>query len=188
MSRSHYSGHVTVGISKVQPGSDIQQALAGDVGRQLDAVGRLFEAWQAEAQTKRVQSLAARGFPSGTGLEQALLVFNKRGERRKGARKAQDWYFAARRHTAESSSQLCARCYVCVSRQEVYYVDKAKEWRQAEELCRHCLQCVMRSLLGEDDAAIFQEAGSILESGWSPVINPRLADALVERRTFFSVL
>jgi len=59
---------------------------------------------------------------------------------------------------------------------------------QTDELCRHCLQSVMRGLLGEDDDAILDEARSILESEWSPVINPRLADALVERRTFFSVL
>ncbi len=50
------------------------------------------------------------------------------------------------------------------------------------------MHCVMRHLLGDDDAAIMEEARHILDSDWSPVINSRLADALVDSRTFFSVL
>ncbi len=38
----------------------------------------------------------------------------------------QDWYFSQRTHT----EQPCARCCVRVSRQEIYFVDRAKTWQQ----------------------------------------------------------
>lgn len=162
--------------------------LSKNLEDELGAVNRLFSNWNQDSAFKRTQALAASNFSDAQTFKLALVVFNRRGEHRKGIRRVQDWYFAERHKPATSVEQHCARCCVNVSRQETYFVDKAKDWKQADELCRQCLVWAMRFHLGNDDRAIMEEAQQILESSWGPVLNHRLADVLMESRTHFSML
>jgi hypothetical protein len=131
--------------------------LHSSLAKELSALDALFARWQADVAAK--QRSAARDFPDDRSFSMALVVLNKRGERRRGTRTAQEFYFAPRHAAAAVGELECTRCCLHIARRQTYWVDRAApSWSQADELCRRCLLCVMRGLLGEDDAAIVAEA------------------------------
>jgi hypothetical protein len=108
-------------------------------------------------ERKRRERQAVRDFADEAGFRAALLVVNKRGERRRGARAAQEWYYVARSAARHSGDLPCTHCRLHIQRRATYFVDRAAE-AQADEVCRPCMLCVMRRLLGHDDGAILAEA------------------------------
>lgn len=149
------------------------------LAKELSAVDTMFRRWQEEAAAKPRAAAAAQGFEDDVSFSLALVVMNKRGEVRRGMRVAQGWYFVPRQASQHTGELPCSRCCTHIRRRATYFVDRAApSWRQADEVCRSCMLCVMRSLLGQDDAAILAEAQGILESVWRPTINAALADWL----------
>lgn len=154
-------------------------ALHAGLVAELSAVDAMFRQWSQDAAAKRRAAVTARDFVDDCAFSLALVVLNRRGEVRRGARAAQQFYFVPRQAAQQAGELPCARCCVHIRRHEMYFVDRAAAaWHLSDEVCRPCMLCLMRGLLGDDDDAILSEAQGILHSAWRPCINPTRAQAL----------
>jgi hypothetical protein len=103
--------------------------LHSSLAKELSALDALFARWQADVAAK--QRSAARDFPDDRSFSMALVVLNKRGERRRGTRTAQEFYFAPRHAAAAVGELECTRCCLHIARRQTYWVDRAApSWSQ----------------------------------------------------------
>lgn len=161
---SRGGGAVTVLPSKFDVVTS--RRISTSLRRDIDGFNRLFDAWQIEAQQQRREALLARPFASPEDFEQALLVFNRRGDRSR----TQEWYFVQRQSSGPGGGQQCTRCLVSIERHAPFYVDRARSRWQADELCRVCICAAMRQLLGEEESEISREAEEALSAAWAPLL------------------
>jgi hypothetical protein len=172
-----------------------------DLAREMDMVGKLFQAWVEDVKIKRAESLQ---LPRFEDFETILMEFNRRGERRCSIRTTstrmernitiQDYYFVPRRQSstpraATAHTVVCTRCHRNVARHARYYVDIAKRRAEADRLCFDCISCVMQRRWRDGSGHVSGDGttSSNAAVGWGPSIDVELAELLLgNARTSFS--